>query len=246
MAIGRSVTRFEVGDKVVTQFNQKHLHGSLTSASIHTALGGDVDGVLRQFGAFSEEGLVHMPTTLNYQQAATLTGAGVTAWNALYGMRPLRAGEVVLTQGTGGVSLFAVQLAKAAGATVIATTSSDAKAQILRDLGADHIINYRDNADWGAEAKRLTGRREGVDHVIEIGGAGTMAQSIRAIRIDGIISVIGWLAKSNGVEPSFVETVSRVFTVRGLFVAPRSMLEEMVSENPVPTDARSLPSMPSA
>jgi NADPH:quinone reductase-like Zn-dependent oxidoreductase len=229
VAIGSKVSRFSVGDKVLTQFNQKHISGSLTSKSIHTALGGDVDGVLRQYGSFSEEGLVKMPRSLDYAQASTLTGAGVTAWNALYGLRPLKAGEVVLTQGTGGVSLFAIQFAKAAGATVIATTSSNDKAKKLRELGADHIINYRDTPLWGEEAKRLTGDREGVDHVIEIGGGGTMEQSIKAIRIDGIISVIGWLSKAEAPEPSFLETVSRVFTVRGLFVASRDMLEDMAS-----------------
>lgn len=233
VAVGDKVTRFSVGDKVLTQFNQKHIFGSLTSKSIHTALGGDLDGVLRQYGAISEEGLVAMPTSMTYAQAATLTGAGVTAWNALYGLRPLKAGEVVLTQGTGGVSLFAIQFAKAAGATVIATTSSNSKAQTLRELGADHIINYRETSNWGEEAKRLTGDREGVDHVIEIGGGGTMEQSIKAIRIDGIISVIGWLSKADAPEPSFLETVSRVFTVRGLFVASRAMLEDMVSRSPV-------------
>lgn len=237
MAVGSKVTRFAVGHRVLTQFNQKHTSGSLTADSIHTALGGDVDGVLRQYGAFSEEGLVAMPSSLTYAQASTLTGAGVTAWNALYGLKPIKSGQIVLTQGTGGVSLFAIQLAKAAGATVIATTSSNSKAQTLRQLGADHIINYRENAQWGEEAKRLTGNRDGVDHVIEIGGGGTMEQSIKAIRIDGVISVIGWLSKADAPEPSFLETVSRVFTVRGLFVASRDMLEDMVRFPPISVPA---------
>ncbi|KAK6599405.1 alcohol dehydrogenase [Botrytis cinerea] len=197
VAVGARVTRFQKGSKVVTQFNQKHIYGSLTSKSISTALGGDLDGVLRQYGTFSEEGLVPMPRSLDYMHASTLTGAGVTAWNALYGLKPVRPGDFVLTQGTGGVSLFAIQFAKAAGATVIATTSSPAKVQQLKDLGADH----------------------GVDHVIEIGGGGTMAQSIKSIRIDGVIST--------KKEPSFLETVSKVFTVRGLFVGSRAMFEEM-------------------
>lgn len=229
VAVGAGVTRFQKGSKVVTHFNQKHTYGSLTSKSISTALGGDLDGVLRQYGVFNEEGLVLMPKSLNYQQASTLTGAGVTAWNALYGLKPIRPGEFVLTQGTGGVSLFAIQFAKAAGATVIATTSSPAKVQRLKEMGADHVINYREVTNWGEEAKKLTGSREGVDHVIEIGGGGTMAQSIKAIKYDGIISVIGWLTKADEKEPSFLETVSNVFTVRGLFVGSREMFEEMVS-----------------
>jgi NADPH:quinone reductase-like Zn-dependent oxidoreductase len=229
VAVGAKVTRFKKGSKVVTQFNQKHIYGSLTSKSIHTALGGDLDGVLRQYGVFNEQGLVSMPESLDYVQASTLTGAGLTAWNALYGLKSIKAGDFVLTQGTGGVSLFAIQLAKAAGATVIATTSSPAKFQQLKELGADHVINYKEVPEWGAEAKRLTGSREGVDYVIEIGGGGTMAQSIESIRIDGIISVIGWMSKAGEKEPSFLETVSKVFTVRGLFVGSRVMFEEMVS-----------------
>ncbi|KAJ8065024.1 hypothetical protein OCU04_007325 [Sclerotinia nivalis] len=227
VAVGAKVTRFQKGSKVVTQFNQKHIYGSLTSKSISTALGGDLDGVLRQYGTFNEEGLVLMPESLDYVQASTLSGAGVTAWNALYGLKAIRPGQFVLTQGTGGVSLFAIQFAKAAGAKVIATTSSPKKVQQLRDLGADYVINYREVTNWGEEAKKLTGSREGVDHVIEIGGGGTMAQSIKSIRIDGIISVIGWLTKTDEKEPSFLETVSKVFTVRGLFVGGRDMFEEM-------------------
>lgn len=230
IAIGNRVTRFSKGDKVVTLFNQKHFYGPLTSKSLGTALGGDLDGVFREFGVFSEEGLVAMPESLNYVQASTLTGAGVTAWNALYGLRAVKPGEYVLTQGTGGVSVFAIQFAKAAGAQVIATTSTSAKASLLKKIGADHVINYRDVENWGEEAKRLTGSREGVDHVIEIGGGGTMAQSIKAIRMDGIISVIGWLTQSDKPEPSFLETVSRVFTVRGMFVGSRAMFEDMVSD----------------
>ncbi|PVH69573.1 zinc-binding alcohol dehydrogenase-like protein [Cadophora sp. DSE1049] len=227
IAVGAKVTRFQKGSKVVTQFNQKHIYGSLTSKSLGTALGGDLDGVLRQYGTFNEEGLVLMPKSLDYVQASTLTGAGVTAWNALYGLKPVKTGDVVLTQGTGGVSLFAIQFAKAAGATVIATTSSAAKVQQLKALGADHVINYREVDNWGDEAKKLTGSREGVDHVIEIGGGGTMAQSIKSIRIDGTINVIGWLSKTDEKEPSFLETVSKVFTVRGMFVGSRAMFEEM-------------------
>lgn len=238
VAVGCKVTRFQKGSKVVTQFNQKHIYGSLNSNTIHTALGGDLDGVLRQYGTFNEEGLVPMPETLSYIEASTLTGAGLTAWNALYGLKPVKPGDFVLTQGMGGVSVFAIQFAKAAGAKVIATTSSPTKVQKLKDMGVDHVINYRDVANWGEEAKKLTGSREGVDYVIEIGGGGTMAQSIKSIRIDGIISVIGWLTKSEEKEPSFLETVSNVFTVRGLFVGSRAMFEDMVSSTPFLFDPR--------
>src|SRR5690606_11064982 len=127
--------------------------------SIKTGLGGAVDGTFRTVGAFDEQGLVPMPSSLNFVEAATLTCAGLTAWNALFGSsdNKLAPGQWVLTQGTGGVSIFAVQFAKAAGARVIATTSSNEKAELLKKLGADHIINYRETADWGAKAKELTG-----------------------------------------------------------------------------------------
>ncbi|ESZ94453.1 zinc-type alcohol dehydrogenase-like protein [Sclerotinia borealis F-4128] len=162
IAVGAKVTRFQKGSKVVTQFNQKHIYGSLTSKTICTALGGDLDGVLRQYGAFNEEGLVAMPKSLDYVQASTLTGAAVTAWNALYSLRPV------------GVSLFAIHFAKAAGATVIATTSSAAKTQGLKDLGADHVINYREVENWGDKAKKLTDSKKGIDYVIDICRGGTM------------------------------------------------------------------------
>ncbi|CAI4214318.1 unnamed protein product [Parascedosporium putredinis] len=131
LSVGKHVTRFKPGDKVITLFNQGHLGGSLDNLSVQTGLGGVLDGTLRTVGAFNENGLVPMPSNLNFIEAASLTCAGLTAWNALFG-------------GTGGVSIFAVQFAKAAGARVIATTSSDEKAELLRTLGADHIINYRE------------------------------------------------------------------------------------------------------
>lgn len=127
VAVGCKVTRFWKGSKVVTQFNQKHIYGSLDSKTIHNALGGAVDGVLRQYGTFNEEGLVPMPETLNYIEASTLTGARLTAWNALYGLKPVKSSDFVLTQGMGGVSVFAIQFAKAAGAKVMATISPPQK-----------------------------------------------------------------------------------------------------------------------
>jgi NADPH:quinone reductase-like Zn-dependent oxidoreductase len=160
-AVGRQVTRFKKGDKVVTLFNQGHLAGPLDQQTLATGLGGKVDGVLRQYGAFDENGLVHMPSNLNYLEASTLSCAPLTAWNALYGLKDLKPGDWVLTQGTGGVSVTALQFAKAAGARVIATTSSNDKATKLRQLGADHIINYKEDEKWGETAKKLTGGRGG-------------------------------------------------------------------------------------
>merc|ERR1711933_644958 len=143
----------------------------------------------------------HMPQNLNYLEGSTLTCAGLTAWNALYGLesRKLMPGQWVLTQGTGGVSIFAVQFAKAAGARVIATTSSQAKGEKLKQLGADHVINYKEDEKWGETAKKLTGG-SGVQHVVEVGGPNTMKNSLKAIGIDGVISVIGFLGGMKGEE----------------------------------------------
>lgn len=227
IAVGSKVTRFSKGDRVTTLFNQGHLAGSLDLKSAATGVGGMVDGVLARHGVFNENGLVPIPGNLSYQEASTLPCAALTAWNALYGLRPLIPGEYVLTQGTGGVSVFAVQFALAAGAKVIATTSSKEKEEKLKNLGVHHVINYKENPEWGAEAKKITGGR-GVDNIIEVGGPKTLAQSLKAIRIDGIISIIGFVAgPATEKEPSFLEALSNIATVRGLFVGSRVQMEQM-------------------
>ena len=228
-AVGDRVTRFKPGDKVVTLFNQGHLAGSLDHSSIATGLGGVVDGTLRQYGTFSENGLVTMPQNLNFNEASTLSCAALTAWNALYGLetRALKPGDYVLTQGTGGVSIFALQFAKAAGAKVIATTSSPKKAETLKKLGADHIINYKDEPNWGEKAKSLTPGGEGVHHVLEVGGPTTMAQSLKAIKIDGVITIIGFLGGFSKEQPTFLDCLNNVCTVRGVLVGSRLQFESM-------------------
>jgi len=227
VAVGKNVTRFQPGSKVVTLFNQGHLAGSLDTQTIATGLGGVIDGTLRQYGTFNEAGLVEMPESLNWQEASTLSCAAVTAWNALYGLKPLVPGDVVLTQGTGGVSIFAVQFAKAAGATVIATTSSSEKEAILKKLGADHVINYKDVPEWGEKAASLTPKKAGVNHILEVGGPKTMAQSLKAVKIDGVISIIGFLGGNAKEQPSFLDALSNVCTVRGILVGSRQQFEDM-------------------
>jgi NADPH:quinone reductase-like Zn-dependent oxidoreductase len=213
----------------LTLFNQGHLGGSLTPLTAATGLGGVVDGTLRQYGTFNENGLVEMPPSLNWLEGSTLSCAALTAWNGLYGVKSLQPGQVVLTQGTGGVSIFALQFAKAAGAIVIATTSSTKKAGILQKLGADHVLNYKDDPEWGIKAKELTPGKEGVDHIIEVGGPSTVKQSLAAVKIDGVISIIGFLGGAkNENEPSFMEILSRICIVRGVFVGNRVQFEEMV------------------
>lgn len=229
IAVGKHVNRLKVGDRVATLFAQAHLGGSPTFFTVNSALGGSNDGVLRQYGAFDQNGLVPLPSSLSFLEGATLPCAALTAWNSLYGLsdKKLLPGQWVLTQGTGGVSIFAVQFAKAAGARVVATTSSAEKAKLLEKLGADHIINYKETPDWGTKAKEFTGG-VGFDHVIEVAGPRSMAQSLEAIKIDGVISIIGFLGGMKGEdEPSFLQCLSHLCTVRGVLVGSRAQMEDM-------------------
>jgi NADPH:quinone reductase-like Zn-dependent oxidoreductase len=223
-----SVTNLST-DKVVTLFNQGHQAGSLTPGDLGTGLGGAIDGTLREYAAFDETGVVAMPANLNFAEASTLSCAALTAWNALYGLetRALKPGDTVLTQGTGGVSIFALQFAKAAGATVISTTSSAEKAAILKKYGADHVINYKENPNWGEQARSLTPGQEGVKHVVEVGGPTTMAQSLKAVKIDGVISIIGFIGGFSKDQPTFLECLNNICTVRGLLVGSRAQFEDM-------------------
>jgi len=228
-AVGSRVTRFKPGDKVVTLFNQGHLAGSLTPRDLATGLGGVMDGTLREYAAFDEQGLVAMPSNLNFLEGSTLSCAALTAWNALYGLesRALKPGDTVLTQGTGGVSIFALQFAKAAGAKVIATTSSSKKAELLKKYGADHVINYKETPNWGEQAKTLTPGQQGVSHVVEVGGPTTMAQSLKAIKIDGVISIIGFLGGFSKDQPTFLDCLNNICTVRGVLVGSRLQFQDM-------------------
>jgi NADPH:quinone reductase-like Zn-dependent oxidoreductase len=225
VAIGDNVTRWKVGDRVCPIFTQGWLEGRRTSQKDRTALGGgDLDGVLREYGAFHESGLVRIPDHLSYEEAATLPCAAVTAWNALIDTGKLKAGETVLTLGTGGVSVFAVQFAKMHGARVIATSSSDDKLAGVRKLGADETINYKKTPDWDKEVSRLTGGI-GVDHVVEVGGAGTLAKSVNAARTEGIVYVIGVLAGGGGLD--HVRVLMKGLRLQGIMVGSRQMFEEM-------------------
>lgn len=172
---------------------------------------------------------MHMPDTLDFQQGSTLPCAALTAWNGLYGLesKALKPGDTVLTQGTGGVSIFALQFAKAAGARVIATTSSAQKADTLKKLGADVVLNYRDDPTWGETAKKSTPGGLGVDHILEVGGPTSMAQSLKAIKPEGVISIIGFLGGHSKEQPSLLECLSNICTVRGVLVGSRQQFEAM-------------------
>ncbi|KAI0545174.1 putative alcohol dehydrogenase [Xylaria curta] len=229
LAVGKNVTRFARGDKVVTMLLQDHIAGPPTEANTSRQLGATADGTFRALGAFDEQSLVRMPEGLSFIEAATLSCAGLTAWNALFGGgRPLSAGQWLLTQGTGGVSLFAVQFAKAVGARVISTTSSAEKAELLRKLGADHVMNYRETLAWGDEAKRLTGGI-GVDLVVDVTGPSGLEQSVKSLRLDGIVAVVGAIAGfgGNAKIPTILDSWVNLFTSRGVWVGNRLQMEEM-------------------
>jgi len=230
LAVGSKVNQFKEGDAVVTLFTQKHQHGELTPDMFDSTLGGAAQGTLREYAVFPASGLARAPSNLSPTEAGTLTCAALTSWNALFGLqsKTLKPGDTVLTQGTGGVSLFAIQFAKAAGATVIATTSSDEKAKRLEKLGADIVINYKKDTNWGETAKRLSSGKAGIDHIIEVGGPGTMAQSLKAVKIGGVISVIGFLGGfSNEKEPSTLEALSAGCIIRGILIGSKEQLIAM-------------------
>ncbi|WP_420465692.1 zinc-dependent alcohol dehydrogenase family protein [Panacagrimonas sp.] len=201
LAVGGGVDDLQVGDRVLSTFFTDWPDGEPDLKGFSSVPGDGIDGYACEFATVAAGSLTRFPRAYSFEEAATLTCAGVTAWRALMVEGRLKAGEVVLVQGSGGVSIFALQLAKSAGATVIATSSSDEKLERLRALGADHLINYKRTSDWGAEAVRLSGQG-GVDHVIEIGGAGTLPQSMQAVRQGGHISLIGILAGREGVIPT--------------------------------------------
>ncbi|KAJ5108096.1 Polyketide synthase enoylreductase [Penicillium angulare] len=227
--VGSKVTGLKKGDKVATLFNQGHQYGAIDLPAAGTGLGGVIDGSLRQYGVFAETGLVKSANNLSAIENSTLPCAALTSWNALYGLKPLKPGQVVLVQGTGGVSLFGLQFAKAAGAIVIATTSSAQKAEKLKKLGADHVINYKEDLNWGETAKKLTPEGAGVDHILEVGGSGTLTQSFKAIKFEGVISIIGFLGGVDPkTQPGVLDTLGHICTVRGVYVGSRALMQDMI------------------
>jgi NADPH:quinone reductase-like Zn-dependent oxidoreductase len=225
LAVGPGVTAFAPGDAVVSTFFPNWLDGEPIPGGFAGVPGDGADGYAREEVVAPATAFTHQPRGYSHAEAATLTCAGLTAWRALVVEGRMKAGDTVLVQGTGGVSIFALQFAKAAGATVIATSSSDAKLERLKALGADHLINYRTTPAWGAEAARLTGG--GVDHVVEIGGAGTFPESITAARIGGHISLIGVLAGFAGPIPT-VQIMGKQQRVIGITVGTRRQQLDMI------------------
>lgn len=222
---GDEVTRFKVGDRVCPVFAQGWIAGEPSRQNIRRTLGGPVDGTLQEFFNVDENDAVLAPKNLSDQEAACLTCAGVTAWSALMTHGNLKAGDSVLIQGTGGVSMMAMQFALAAGANVVVTSSSDEKLERLRGLGVQHTINYKTTPDWARAARAMVGG-DGIDHIVEVGGAGTLNASIRAVRPGGSIYVIGVLA-GNTQDINVIPILMQNIRVQGILVGHRESFEAM-------------------
>ncbi len=224
VAVGPGVTRFQKGDRVAGTFFQVWLDGPPSRR--HPALGIPLDGTLAEYIVLHEDGVVAIPPRLSFEEAATLPCAGVTAWNALMvSGAPLKAGDTVLCLGTGGVSILALQIAAAAGARVIVTSSSDEKLKRARSLGASDGINYKTHPDWEKEVARLTGGR-GVEHVIEIGGAGTLNRSFESIAFGGKVALIGFLAGA-AAQTNPVPMMLKGGSLQGIGVGSTAMFEAL-------------------
>jgi NADPH:quinone reductase-like Zn-dependent oxidoreductase len=242
VAIGEGVGRVRVGDRVCGIFMQRWLDGPLTAERSKAALGGDVDGMLAEYALLAEDGVVRFPEHLSYKEAATLPCAGVTAWNALHHAGEpgdaAREGETIVIQGTGGVSVFALQFAKLMGTRVIGTSSSDAKLERARGLGLDGGCNYRARPEWWKWVSEETDG-VGADRIIEVGGAGTFAQSLRAARVGGMVAQIGVLSGGATTEPlALTPILHKQLRVQGIYVGSRAMFDEM---NAAITEARIRP-----
>lgn len=224
VAVGPGVGRLKVGDRVAGCFMQKWIGGAIDEAAMASAMGGAIDGMLTELAVLEEDGAVVLPRGMSFEEGATLPCAALTAWNALVEIGQIKAGDIVLVQGSGGVSIFALQLARLFGARVIATSSSPAKAERLRRMGAEAVIDYKATPDWDQEVLKLTGGR-GADIVVEVGGAGTLPRSFLSARLGGRIVVIGLLSGMATLDP--MPILRRNLRVQGLYVGSKQMFEAM-------------------
>ena len=222
--IGADVTKFKVGDRVTPIFMQGWIDGAIDAKKSRTALGGDLDGCLREFGTFDENGLVCIPDHFSYEEAATLPCAAVTAYHAMFESCGIKPDDTILLQGTGGVSIIALQLASVLGCRVIITSSSDEKLERAQELGATDLINYKTTEDWDKKVLELTDKR-GVDTVVEVGGAGTMQKSVNAVKVGGHVAVIGVLSGKGDFNPTSL--LMKSVRLQGIYVGSRQMFEDM-------------------
>jgi NADPH:quinone reductase-like Zn-dependent oxidoreductase len=224
--LGRAVDRFQVGDRVCSAQMPAWTAGPFKPENAESALGGAVDGVLAKYFSGHQRGFVRIPDALSFEEAATLPTAALTAWNALFEVGNLKPGETVLVQGSGGVSIFALQFARAAGARVFAITGSESKVARLERLGAEHVIRYEMEPEWSRVVLEITGGI-GVDHVVETGGAGTIDESIKATAIGGSIVLVGLLTGAGG-RFDMVPILAKTLRIQGVLVGPVEMFERMV------------------
>lgn len=224
-AVGPGVTRFRVGDRVAAIFFQAWIHGRPTPQVVDSALGGALDGMLAQYVTLNEEGLVSLPASLSYEQGATLPCAGVTAWNGLFSRGRLQRGDNVLLEGTGGVSIFGLQFAAAAGAKPIITSSSDEKLTHAKQLGAVGTVNYKTTPDWEVAVRSLTGG-VGVQQVLEVGGKDTLPHALKSLAPGAHIALIGGLSGFGGDIPVMVLLGGNA-TASGIYVGSRANFEAM-------------------
>ncbi|KII90113.1 hypothetical protein PLICRDRAFT_40312 [Plicaturopsis crispa FD-325 SS-3] len=237
IAVGADVRKWAVGDRVSANIFLDFIYGDVTPEYMASSIGAPgVDGTLSEYKAFPSHALVKIPDHLSWEEAATLPGAALTAYAALLGPAPLKGGDTVLVQGTGGVAIAALQFAVASGATVIATSSSDAKLEIAKQLGAKYVVNYKTTPDWDKEVLKITNGR-GVDHVLEIGGPATIVKSLGSVRYGGHIHAIGFLAKDgDDASAAILHTVVKAAHIHGILIGSVSQYEAMnrlIAENKI-------------
>ena len=229
--VGSKVKDLKVGEHVVTHLAPTEDDNALppSMAEISAGLGHGINGTLQEYGHFHQTALIKAPHNLDFARAATLTCSGLTAWNALFGLagREVKKGDWVLVQGTGGVSIAALQFAAAVGAHVVATTSSQEKAKRLKELGAEHVVNYRTTPGWGVEARKLVPENAGFDLIVDVGGDSTLNESLKAVRTDGVVAATGLLGADEPVP--MLSAIFHVCIVRGVLLGTRKQFKDMVS-----------------
>ncbi|KAJ3566783.1 hypothetical protein NP233_g6793 [Leucocoprinus birnbaumii] len=237
VALGEDVKGWKVGDRVCSNFALDHIDGDVTPEIQTTCLGYQIHGVLTQYRTFPVHSLVKVPEHYSYEEASTLPCAAVTAYNALHGPVPIKAGDYVLVLGTGGVSTWALQFAVASGATVIATSSSDEKLKTAANLGAQHLINYKKTPNWDEEVLKIT-KGVGVDHVIEVGGPGTLPRSISSVRMAGCIHIIGFVSQDKDDTDLVGRMIMKAVLLRGILIGSVAQFQDMnrlITANPEKT-----------